>query len=190
MKKLKTAKNNKARGKTTEREFVSILNEEMRKAELLDSTEAFYRTEQSGARRHVRQKLPREILLTMTGDIHGPTDFPFVVESKGRRSNPDFHKLVCGQKHDIHDWIDQVTADAEEMDKLPLLLMKFASRGMMAAVRASEYETVFRFRSNLNHYALINFYHKGRAWVIINIEGAMEIVKDIWRRQKEDEKQA
>lgn len=126
----------KTLGKINEREFVHALNELMLKADIINENQEFKRVIGSGAHGQDFNKMPYEVQNTFVGDIHGPTNFPFVIECKRRSGEPQFWKLLTDNKHEIYDWIDQVNKDADLIHKIPLLLMKFPRKGMFVATLA------------------------------------------------------
>lgn len=133
MAKLKNPHKNKARGNLVENEACKMLTKLLQDNGVFSQDECFYRTDGSGARRHVRGGVSKNLLTAMTSDIFGPEWFPISVEVKGRRNAPDFHRLLTG-KHDLIDWCIQASNDASSIDKAPLVMVKYARVGWFVAI--------------------------------------------------------
>jgi len=191
---------NKALGGTFESEIAKKLTKLLRESGHITEKEEFYRVIGSGKNAHIRENAPIEVLNSMVGDIYGPTKFPFVIECKRRKQNPGFHKMVLNKdkKLEIYSWMDQVLADAEKVNKIPLLFMKFLPN--MGTYVAIDHVTWKLWAPVIYNESLPNFVYvnhptiyskedpqaKGR-WVIMSWEYFAEIVNsdyDGWLRNK------
>ena len=177
----------KTLGKINEREFVHALNKLMLEAEIIDENQEFKRVIGSGAHGQDFNKMPYAVQNTFVGDIHGPTNFPFVIECKRRKGDPAFHKIIAGKKHDIYDWLDQVEKDADLMNKEPLLITKYIQRGSFVVMRYRAYKNWYpSYRSTTPHPAF-HFFWNGMLYALISWENFEDLVNtdfDGWLKRR------
>lgn len=115
--------NSKKKGNRNELEFVKILN-----STIGEGKNIFSRTPSSGAwgggeNRERREDMNIEAKISLVSDVITPIDFKFVLEHKAY-NNVSFWDLFNKSSNFI-DWTKQVESDAEFVNKLPMLIMKF-----------------------------------------------------------------
>ena len=190
--------NNKALGKGFEREIAEKLTNLLRETSHIMQDEKFYRVLGSGMLAGHRHLIDAAVLESYKGDIYGPGDWPFIVECKRRRSNPNFHLVVQKKKHEIFDWIDQVCGDCEGTLKIPLLIMKFIPN--MGTYVAMEHSTWKNWQPIMDRTFKPNFVYmfhptkpvdedeqRMKLWVIMDWAQFEEMVKEdydswLWKK--------
>jgi hypothetical protein len=89
----------------------------------------------------------------LVGDLVGPDNFGFVIESKcGYEKEVDFHSLFLKGNSKLNEFFDQVTADSNRSGKKPLLVYKRNLRQWLAFVPTSllpegmtfDYQLIYR----------------------------------------------
>lgn len=97
----------------------------------------FRRTPQSGAYVGGNNRgsfLREDVTEILAGDlIAGDPDFPFCVEAKNYKDEPQFHQLLQNKSIVFDEWIKQATADADDINKIPLIVFKINNKGTFAA---------------------------------------------------------
>jgi len=88
----------------------------------------FRRVIGSGAHGHLVEQMPLEVRVSLAGDVYGPTQWPYIIETK-KRSDDSVAKILKNEKHEFHDWARQVYNESVEFGKKsPLLVMDFGGK--------------------------------------------------------------
>ena len=120
--------NSKKKGKRGENELANILNKKFGEGR-------FKRVPFSGAitggkNRNANQNF--EMKEAYTSDIAAPADFNFVIEHKFY-ADISFWELLS-EKSNWNEWINQVNGDADFVNKIPLLVIKYNRHDRIALI--------------------------------------------------------
>ena len=133
--------NSKQKGNRGEREVVKLLKE------YWDSKD-FMKSPESGAMSTMMEgRAPADIVARLAGDILGPADFPFCVESKLYKEIDLWGIIRNPRASDIGKWWVQCSEDADRVGKVPLLTFREDRKKRFAAVRQSDYDKLNMLRS-------------------------------------------
>lgn len=117
--------NSGRKGKRTENELCKVLNKRFLKVfQKHPDWGRFSRTMGSGNRWGQRVHLSKAAKETFSADIACPTNFIWVIESKGGYNDIDVFTAISGKNSEIDDFLRQVTDDSERTGKKPLLVWK------------------------------------------------------------------
>ena len=88
----------------------------------------FRRVIGSGAHGHLVEQMPLEVRVSLAGDVYGPTKWPWIIETK-KRSDDSVAKILKNEKHEFHEWTEQVYNEAQDFGKKsPMLVMDFGGK--------------------------------------------------------------
>lgn len=184
--KMKT--NNKTLGKGFEREVAHKLTKLFQECELIDKDVEFYPTVGSGMMAHHRKGMSQEVQDSLAGDIACPPGFPFVIECKRRKGNPDFHKIIRYKNHDIFRWMFEVSEDADRIGKERMIIMKYLPRhGTYVAMPNNIFRVWYPVLGAEPPPALVWYHWQGERWCIFDWEIFVQMVDedfDGWMRSK------
>jgi len=156
----------KNKGNRTELGLVKLLND--RFAELLKAHPdwgLFSRSVGSGNRWGQGQglHLPKHAKDTYTGDLTCPSNFKFVIESKGGYNDVDLCGAFVDGDSTIDSFLQQVSDDAARSSRKPLLVWKKDRKPRLAAIRATD----LPLARDENDY---QYFMRYREWVILPLE--------------------
>ena len=152
---MKRRINSKAKGSRAELELAKILTARF--------GTAFARVGVASGARVKNTKLPDNAVGVMTGDLIVPSGFKFSIESKSANVGIDF----LDQSAQFDKWLFQATADAERIDKIPLLCWKQHRKGWIAAV------PLYAFAKSMTPYPL--YFSMYRSWVIVKLDTLLAV---------------
>lgn len=148
--KRKRSINSGVKGKRTEREVCKELIERFSK--LLNVNPQwglFSRSIGSGNRWGQKVVLSQTAVDTFSGDIAVPSNFKFVLESKGGYNDVDLNAAFSGGHKQIDEFLKQVTDDSERSKRKPMLLWKKDRKPRLAFLKRGEvpveYETGLQY---------------------------------------------
>ena len=126
---MKHSINQKKKGNRNELECAKLFNKRF--------GAGFARVPSSGAwsgglNRMHRSDMSMEQKLTLVSDIMTPPDFRFTIEHKAYKSIKFWD--LFSQKSYLNAWVDQVTSDADFVNRLPMIIMKFNNKPRIAMV--------------------------------------------------------
>jgi hypothetical protein len=122
--KRKKTINQKKKGNAGELELVHILNERFKDCVFARSVSSGAYT---GGMNAVRaEALTAEQKLVFAGDIRTPVNFRFTLEHKSYKS-ANFWDLF-NDKSELKGWIDQAIRDANGVERIPLLIIKYNNK--------------------------------------------------------------
>lgn len=157
--------NSKQKGHRGELELVHILCDRFGEGR-------FKRTPSSGAHtggknRELSKNLPWEAKITLASDIITPANFNFVIEHKFY-ADISFWELFS-EKSNWNQWIDQVSADAQFVEKEPLLVIKYNRHERIALLPQRCISNVV----HLNRFIWNNF-------SVVELSQILELPNDFW----------
>lgn len=127
----------------------------------------FSRTMGSGNRWGQKVHLSKAAKETLSADITCPTNFQWVIESKGGYNDVDVFTAISKSNSQIDEFLQQVSDDAERTGKKPLLVWKKDRKPRTAWVKTSdlpkaslkkfEYRMVYREWSAIDFEAFLEF---------------------------------
>jgi len=138
-----------SKGKRTERGLVNDLNARFSKL-LSEHSEwgMFSRSIGSGNRWGQKVVLSQAAKDTFSGDISVPTQFRFVLESKGGYNEIDLVSAFCGGSTMLDSFLKQVSDDSKRSGRLPMLLWKKDRKPRIAFLKTGTIpdETKYTYR--------------------------------------------
>lgn len=163
--------NSKKKGNRGENQLVHILEEFFGEGQ-------FKRTPSSGAytggkNREGAENLPWEAKITLASDIITPSNFNFVIEHKFY-AEANFWDLFS-DKSKWNEWVEQVEGDANFVNKVPLLIIKYNRHQRIALI---PYEIL----KSRNEALAKRFIWKG--YSVVELEDLLRLPKDFWFSQE------
>ena len=157
--------NAKKKGNRGELECSKIFNERF-------NTKEFKRTPGSGMyfggkNREINETLSQSVKETLVSDIMTPLNFKFAIEHKSY-NEMNFWDLF-NPSSNLNSWVDQVSNDAEFVEKLPLLIMKFNQKKRIAMITIEP-----------KSYQFIWLDQKGQKWYCEWLEKLLEEENNFW----------
>lgn len=131
------------KGKSVERQLCKLLNEHF--------NQPFSRSVGSGNRGD-QVALSEAGKQVYSGDVSVPEGFKWVIESKGGyEDDMDFSNAVDGKLSKLDDFIKQVSRDAENTGRKPIICWKRNRKQWLAFIKLSDYpfsniDIVFQYR--------------------------------------------
>lgn len=163
----------KAKGNKFENDMVKLLNATY-------STEEFKRTPNSGAMMGQtnwakNQGLAEGVKRTLGSDLIVPDTFPFAVECKHYKDDPNYAQIIKGPDTKLNHWLAECIYDAINLNLHPLLFFKTNNKGTHFALPEHFYITHDPFPDGANLAGLTADYllHYG-PFVISGIDTFLE----------------
>lgn len=135
--------NQKKKGSNSERECAKILNE--RFGEGLFRKTIFSGAYVGGSNRKSGETLTEEQKLMFASDIRCPVNFKYVVEHKAYADKATIWELF-NEKSDLNSWIKQVEGDADFVNKLPMLVVKYNNHKRIVFIKEKTLQHVFKYK--------------------------------------------
>ncbi len=95
----------------------------------------FTRTLGSGNRWSQVTYLPKHAQQTFTGDLVCPTNFRWVIESKGGYDDIDPYTMLSQGHHKVDEWIEQAIKEAGHSDRDPLICWKKTRKAWVCMIQ-------------------------------------------------------
>jgi|SRR6056297_582062 len=170
-------KNSKKKGNRGENQLVKILSEKFGDGE-------FKRTPSSGAytgglNREKSENLPWEAKITLASDIITPSNFKFIIEHKFYEGI-NFWDLFS-EKPQWAEWIEQAEGDANFINRVPLIIIKYNRHERLAIIDSVYLEEELR-KFNTSIRPMINWYPKNKKveYSIVYLKDLLELPKEFW----------
>lgn len=160
------------KGKRVERELCKHLNK--RFADILAANRdwgTFTRSVGSGNRWGQGVHLSKAAKDTFSGDISVPTNFKFVLESKGGYNDIDLCSAFDGGNSELDGFLKQVSDDADRSERMPMLVWKKDRKPRLAFLRAEDLDV----RDPGGDYCM-----SYREWKVYNLEDILTLADDFF----------
>jgi hypothetical protein len=132
--------NSKKKGNRVEREISKILSEGFK--------ENFKRVPMSGAYcggKNYDDKLRKDAIEILSGDIISPDNFKFSIEVKSRKTFNFFD--FFNSKSELFSWFEQCENDSNNANKNPMLIIKINNHQAVILFKTTEYDSEFKFKN-------------------------------------------
>jgi hypothetical protein len=177
--------NAKKKGNRGELELVHILEEKFGEGR-------FKRTPSSGAHtggknKEAAKNLPWEAKITLVSDIITPSNFNFVIEHKFY-AEANFWDLFS-DKSKWNEWVEQVRSDAEFVEKVPLLVIKYNGHKRIALIPTlnlrSYASKIYTDSKGLNQELEQKIIHTSwkftwNGYSVVQFQDLLDLPKDFW----------
>jgi hypothetical protein len=163
-KKIKSGK----KGKRVELEVVKLLNN--RFAELLSKNPSygrFSRTIGSGNRWGQNVYLSKTAMDNFSGDLVCPTNFKFIIESKGGYNDIDLCSAFEGGQSELDAFLKQASDDSERTNRKPMLLWKKDRKPRLSFIKSSDIE--------FDNYKNFEYHMKYRDWIGLSLNDLLKL---------------
>jgi Holliday junction resolvase len=151
-KKRKTKVNGKKKGNRVELELSKILTKRFGKS--------FTRSIGSGNRWSQVKNLSDNATQVFSGDLVCPTEFKFVLESKGGYDNIDMTSLFCRGNSELDGFLEQALKDSKRCGRKPMLCWKKTRKPWLAFVLTPELqEYTFKYKMQYGIWTCVALKH-------------------------------
>jgi len=163
-KKIKSGK----KGKRVELEVVKILNNRFSKI-LLENPEngRFSRTVGSGNRWGQNVYLSKSAMENYSGDLVCPTNFKFIIESKGGYNDIDLCSAFDKGQSDLDSFLDQALEDSKRTSRKPMVLWKKDRKPRLSIIKKEDID--FNLYKNFEY--IMNY----RDWIVFNFDDLLKL---------------
>jgi hypothetical protein len=163
-KKIKSGK----KGKRVELEVVKILNNRFSKI-LSENPEngRFSRTVGSGNRWGQNVYLSKSAMENYSGDLVCPTNFNFIIESKGGYNDIDLCSAFDKGQSDLDSFLDQALEDSKRTSRRPMVLWKKDRKPRLSIIKRKDIDC--------NLYKNFEYVMNYRDWMIFNFEDLLKL---------------
>lgn len=168
-KKIKSGK----KGKRVELEVVKELNARFSDILLKNpSWGRFSRTIGSGNRWGQNVFLSKVAMDNFSGDLVCPTNFKFVLESKGGYNDIDLCSAFDKGQSVLDDFLEQVSEDSKRTGRKPMLLWKKDRKPRLSFIKACDIENKL--------YSGFEYSMKYRDWLVFNFSDLIKLQDDFF----------
>lgn len=163
-KKIKSGK----KGKRVELEVVKILNNRFSK--ILSKNPSwgrFSRSIGSGNRWGQNVYLSKSAMESFSGDLVCPTNFNFIIESKGGYGDIDLCSAFDGGQSDLDSFLSQALEDSKRTSRKPMVLWKKDRKPRLSVIKKEDIDNKL--------YKNFEYYMYYREWIIFYFDDLLKL---------------